>query len=68
MRTTYKIVMNINNEDILIEAHTIEEISNKINENFNIDLVSKYMVANWVNKNRIKSKKYDFININKITA
>jgi hypothetical protein len=64
----YKLTIDIDDKTIEIPASTIEEMANKINGLLKIELVSKYMVANWVNKKRIKAKKYDFININKITT
>ena len=60
---TYSVIISTGNKTIL-KASTIEDAALKINEALNLNLVTKYMVANWVNKKRVKSKKYDFIEIN----
>lgn len=57
---SYRITIKKNIE---LKASTIEDAARVINTELNLNLVTKYMVANWVNKNRIKSKKYDFITI-----
>ena len=57
---------HINGDEKIFTSESIEDASNKINNIMEYSCVTKHIIANWVNPNRTKSKKYDWISIEKV--